>query len=215
MAETVQGIIFVLTDTPAIYGSEMDRGGVPPVFVRDIDTLITRLADVTVAGMVLEISKVMKAERKDRDRLFSYSGTFPVLRTKINARHGYPIFLDSKDSFFANLEAVEGKRRRSHERKKVTLSCSFSSEDDPSMAQPMEATIRDISSGGCFISTDQLPDGQPFLHVCIPELGCNRPIFSSVRWTRCEGDDKKHCGMGVFFIDIGDEQVKAIEEYQP
>jgi len=215
LSNTIRSTIFVLTDTPAIYGSDLNRDSAAPVFVKDIETLITELKKVDVAGLVLEVHKVMKASRRERDRLFSFAGTFPVMRAKLNPRHGFVTYLDPRDSFFANLEAAIGKKNRSYKRKAVNLTCNFSHEDDPSMAVPQEAEILDISPGGCFIHTHHTPDDEHFLHLCIPQLGCTRPIFSSIRWTRQDTDDSRLCGMGVMFIDISEEQMKSIEAYQP
>ena len=165
-----------------------------------------------MAGLVLEVGKVMKATRLERDRLFSFAETYPVMRTKPDKQRGVAVYLDPHDAFFANLEAAVGKRSRSYVRKAVQIECTFSREEDPSMASPQKGTILDISSGGCFINTNRFSEDDHFLYICIPELGCNRPIFSSVRWTRM-AEDSALCGMGVLFIDIAEELTRAIEAH--
>lgn len=215
MSENVRSTVLVLTDTPGVYGKDLYRNDLPPVFVQDIESLIAHLKNVDVAGLVLEVPKVMKATRRERDRLFSYAGSFPVMRTKADKRHGFVNYLDPRDSFFTNLDAAIGKRSRSHQRKTVNLACAFSHEDDPSMAAPKEAAILDISTGGCFINTNALSKDEHFLHLSIPQLNCTRPIFSSIRWTRTDSKNASLCGMGVMFIDISDEQMQAIEAYKP
>ena len=213
MSETVQSTIFVLTDTPEIYGTDLNHHNTPPTFVKEMSALIAQLKQTEMAGLVLEVGKVMKATRLERDRLFSFAETYPVMRTKPDKKRGAPVYLDPKDVFFTNLEAAAGKRSRSYVRKTVQIECSFSQEEDPSMAEPQKGTILDISSGGCFINTRQFSEESHFLYICIPELGCNRPIFSSVRWTRM-AEDPALCGMGVLFIDIAENLTRAIEGYQ-
>lgn len=204
--------VFVLTDTPGIYGNELNHRGSSPIFINDIDALLTRLKDVPMAGLVLEVTKVMNASRANRDRLFNYAGIFPVLRTKINPRHGFVTYLDPKDAFLHNLEAAMGKRDRNHQRVQVNIPCSVSAEDDPSMAKAVEANILDISPGGCFIQSTT-PVSEPFVHLKIPSLSSSRPIYSSVRWARNDGDISLR-GLGVMFIDLTDEQLADIQSIQ-
>lgn len=205
--------IFVLTDTPGVYGTALTQNGVSPIFVKNVKALLERLKDVTMAGLVLEMDKVMRASRTERDRLFNYAGSFPVLRTKVNPRHGYVHYLDDKESFVHNLEAELGKRDRNHERVRVTMGCAFSAEADPSMAESIDASILDISPGGCFVQCATPPDEQ-FIHLRIPSLHNSRPIFSSVRWARKDGDHPLR-GMGVMFIDLLDEQLDEIKAIEP
>lgn len=206
--------IFVLTDTPDVYGKDINHAGMIPVFTKDIESLLEKLKTVTVAGLVLELNKVMAATRQERDRLFNYAGSFPVLRTKVNAKHGFVSYLDSKDCFFKNLDAAIGKRCRSHERVSVKLDCAFSSEADPIMSEAVDGTILDVSPGGCFIHTRKAMEGESFIHVRIPELANSRPIFSSVRWTKTEAVDSALPGMGVMFIDLSDDQLDDIVSLQ-
>lgn len=205
--------IYVLTDTPGMYGTDITYNGLPPIFVKDIQTLLSHLKDVTMAGLVLEVSKVMNGTRTERDRLFKYAGNFPVLRTKINPRHGFVTYLDDKEAFLHNIHAEAGKLDRNHERIHVTLDCFFSSEDDPSMAATTNATILDISAGGCFIQCSSPPEAS-FIHLKIPSLDNTRPIFCSVRWTR-DNCDLPLRGMGVMFIDLIDEQLDEIRTIEP
>jgi len=206
--------IYVLTDTPAIYRDDLGHSGAIPIFVKDIGDLLNRLKDVAMAGLVLELGKVMKASRQDRDRLFNYAGNFPVLRTKVNPRHGFVAYLDSRDSFFRNLDESIGMRFRNHERISVRLGCTFSAENDPIMTSPAEGVIHDISPGGCFVNTrDVMPD-ESFIHVKIPSLKNSRPIFSSIRWSKGEDVDGALPGMGIMFIDLTDEQVDEIRALQ-
>lgn len=203
--------IFVLTDTPGIYGETLNRDECVPVFVKDAETLIARLKDEDSGGLVLEVGKVMKAGRRERDRIFAFSTAFPVMRTRINARNGYVDYLDSLDAFFNNLETATAVRIRNHERKQVELPCFLSKEDDPSMAETMEGIIYDISAGGCFACTPGKVDGEAFLHIRIPALGNSRPIYSSVRWGKTDDNDPgTHC-MGIMFIDPAEAQIKDIE----
>lgn len=205
--------VFVLTDTPDVYGNAMIHRDSTPIYVKTVAELLARLKSISMAGLVLEMVKVMKAERKERERLFNYVNTFPVLRTKINARHGFVEYLDPKDAFFSNLETIAGKFSRNYARVKVNFECAFSAEDDPSMAVPTSAIVGDISPGGCFINID-LPPNEHFIHLRIPELSNKRPIFSSVRWTRTEGNQASQ-GMGVMFIDPTEDQFDELKEIKP
>lgn len=207
---TDESTIFVLTDTPAVYGSDLYLESHPSVFIKDIPTLLTRLGNAEIAGLVLEVPKVMKASRTDRDRLFEYASCHPVLRTRPNARHGFMVYLDPRDHFLANVTDRDGKRKRNFERIPVELECQVSREHDPSMAEVLEATILDISPAGCFIKTDNLIGEESFVNLRVPALGSNRPIYSSVRWSRPENASGAKIGMGLLFIDITDEQTDAV-----
>lgn len=212
MSTETASTVFVLTDTPALYGQRLIHAGRKPVFVSDINDLIARLKNVSAAGLVLEIDKVMKAARKERDRLFNYTSNFPVIRTRTNPRHGFVAFLDPEDTFFQNLEAVAGQRCRNHERIKLELDCLLSREDDPSMAMTVEATIVDISQGGSYVRASQSFAQEQFLHLRIPHLSNSRPIYASVRWSRPDENLPGQCGMGLMFIDLAADQLEEIAE---
>ncbi|MBC17730.1 MAG: acyl-CoA transferase [Desulfovibrio sp.] len=205
---TTHHTIYVLTDTPDLYGNTLIHKDIVPVYVKTIGGLLKRLKDISMAGLVLEIDKVMKAKRRERDRLFNYIGYFPVLRTRANTRLEFITYMDSRQAFFINLEKASGDKARNHERHAVQLDCRLSTEDDPSMAKTIDGTIRDISPGGCFVETKWDMSQELFVHLQIPELSCSRPIFSSIRWGRTERPG--HYGMGLMFIDPTDEQVHDI-----
>lgn len=207
---TAESTIFVLTDTPAIYGSDLYLEAHPSVFVKDVPSLLARLGNAEIAGLVLEVPKVMKASRTDRDRLFQYASCHPVLRTRPNARHGFMVYLDPRERFLANITDQAGKRKRNFERIPVELECQVAREHDPSMADVLDATILDISPGGCFVKVDGIIGEESFVNLRIPALGCNRPIYASVRWSRPENSSGSKLGMGLLFIDITDEQAKAV-----
>lgn len=204
-----ESTIFVLTDTPALYGNDLTRHGNPPVFIRNVPTLLNRLKDAEAAGLVLEIGKVMRAGRIERDRLFSYAKCFPVLRTKPNPRVGFVAYLDPIDRFLENLDDAAGKRQRGHDRVAALLPCLFAREDDPSMATPLEGLILNISPGGCFIKADKTFKGEAFAQVRIPGLTNRRPIYSSIRWRSA---DVKKPGLGVMFIDMTEDQAQEIAQ---
>ncbi|WP_158946961.1 PilZ domain-containing protein [Pseudodesulfovibrio cashew] len=202
--------VFVLTDNPSLYGDTLSRGGHDPAFVNDVGALVSQLAQERVAGMVLEIDKVMKGKRRERDRLFNLASRFPVLRTRANARNGHVTYLDPPAAFFCNLKASQGKWERSHERREVELACRLSREEDPSMAVPCQGTIFDISPGGCRVCTEKALEGEPFLHICLTGFGCQRPIYSSVRWTRPSEDETGRVCLGLLFIDLEERQMEAL-----
>lgn len=207
--------IFILTDTPGIYGTTLSRDGHVPVFVKDVQTLIERLRNEDSGGLVLEIHKVMKAGRQERDRLFAFAATFPLLRTRINARNGFVDYLDSPDAFFTNLTGTVSLKTRNHVRKPVQIPCMLSREDDPSMAEPVEGFIHDISPGGCFACASNAMGNESFLHIRIPALGNAKPIYSNVRWSKAsEAEINTHC-MGIMFIDPSEDHINAIEDLPP
>lgn len=206
--------VFVLTDNPSNYDNELTRDDITAVFVKDTTTLIDKLKNVTMAGLVLELPKVMKASRRDRDRLFNYSTTFPVLRTKTDPKTNSIIYLDKVDCFFQNLEAARGKRCRSHDRIQVKLDCAYSVEDDPMMANSSQGHILDISPGGCFVSARTVMKNESFLHLRISALSNSRPILCSVRWANKDEDKGTVAGMGMMFIDLSDGQIDEIAALQ-
>lgn len=202
--------VFVFTDTPDAYGELSNYEGIYPVFVNSAEKLFERLKNVDVAGLVLEISKVMGANRKDRDRLFAYADTYPILRVRTDPRRSRITFLDSPDCFFANLEQAVGKRCRNHERKQVHMGCLYTSDDDPSMAFATQGMIMDISSGGCFVQTNPGINVESFVYLRIPGMSDSRPILSCVRWANT-GQDETRPGLGLMFIDPTERQLEEIE----
>lgn len=203
--------IFVLTDTPNLYGDSLNLDQRSPMFINNIATLLAQLKNIGVGGLVLEIDKVMKATRQERDRLFKYASTFPVLRSRANTKSGFITFLDPRDAFFANLKTAMGQRERNHDRKPVRLRCLFSREDDPSMAESMEGTILDISPGGCYVQAPKALADEQFLHLRIENMSNVRPICSSVRWTRTDENKPAVNGMGLMFIDPAEDQIQEID----
>lgn len=208
-----EATIFVLTDSPSSYGDRFDQGDAQTIYVKDIGPLIDRLRNIPMAGLVLEVDKVMKADRRDRDRLFNYAGSFPVLRSRLLPPDKRVSFLDSPDCFVENLAKAVGIRCRNHERTEVEMPCVFAKEDDPSLADAFEGVIKDISPGGCYIATRQICTNESFLHLRIPELSM-RPIYSSIRWVKQDSGDDGRSGMGVMFIDLDDSQMKFLEGLQ-
>lgn len=202
--------IFVLTDTRKAYGEMLNKDGEIPFFVNSIEALISELREVSIAGLVLEVDKVMKSSRRDRDRLFKYADNFPVMRTRVDSRHGQVTYLDPRDSFFKNLTEAMGKRQRNFDRIKLSIDCTFSREEDPSMVETHSGTILDISPGGCFINTTTPIEDEQFINVRIPQLKNSRPIYSSIRWTRPECESATKCGMGIMFIDLTEGQAEDI-----
>ena len=210
MAEDNLRSVLVLTDTPDLYGSDLNHKDHPTVYLKEVAALLTRLDRGGVAGLVLEVPKVMKSNCMDRDRLFSYGGTYPVLRTRPDVRRGFVNYLDPRNHFFENITTSVGKRKRNYKRVPVELPCQISCENDPSMAQTFDATIHDISPGGCFIKVNAHVENEQFLNVRIPSLGNNRPIFASVRWKQEKDTINGTVGMGLLFIDLTDDQAQKI-----
>lgn len=210
MSKDIISSIFILTDTPELYGSDLYREDHPTVFIKDVNALMDKLDSAEIAGLVLEVPKVMKASRRDKDRIFKYTGAYPVLRTRPDTRRNFITYLDPREHFFQNIETTVGQRKRNYERIKVSLPALLAREEDPSMAEVLEATICDISPGGCFIQTNAIIGQESFVNVRIPGLN-NRPIFASVRWSRPEDAAGTTIGMGLLFIDLTDDQTQAIK----
>lgn len=206
--------VFVLTDNPAAYGEDLNRNDNPPVFVKNVKLLVEKLKGLTVAGLVLELPSVMKASCQDRDRLFYYANTFPVMRVKPDKATKRLAYLDARDCFFKNLEDVSGKRCRSHERMQVRLDCLYAAEDDPVLSAAVQGVILDISPGGCFINSKAVLENESFVHLRINDLEHGRPIFASVRWANTDESEGALPGMGVMFIDLSDEQLEEISALQ-
>lgn len=207
MSAEISSNIYVLTDSPDVYGDSLDHQGRRPIFVNSTEALLDQLKNEVVAGLVLEVDKVMKTSRTERDRLFRYADCFPVLRTRANVRHGFVNYLDPRDRFFANLESVAGKRCRNHERVATQIECHVSREDDPIMASPVPAIIRDISPGGCLVELHGPLTDERFIHLRLPNLTSVRPIYSSIRWER---NDRDGSFIGVMFIDPEESQLKEL-----
>ena len=194
--------LLVLADRKELYAKEFQRLAVPAVIAGSVPEFLERLSGNPCRGLVLDIQKVMRSPRTERDRLFRVSESYPILRAKVDRSGGNILFLDDLDCFLHNCGTFCPERKRCTLRYPVKLNALVSREDDPAMLQAVRANILNISQSGCFVLTLEDFAGVRFVHVRIPELTDPSPILGLVRWWRPWGEPGMLPGLGVVFMDL-------------
>ncbi|QLA20214.1 hypothetical protein GD604_11035 [Desulfolutivibrio sulfoxidireducens] len=210
-AKHLDGLL-ILADRKELYLTELSRLGVAGVIAGSIPEFLERLSEKPCRGLVLDIQKVMRSPRAERDRLFRVSESYPILRAKVDRSGKNVLFLDDLDCFLHNCGTFCPDRKRCTIRYPVKLNALISREDDPDMREPARANILNISQSGCFVITQEDFSQSRFTHLRILELSDATPIFSLVRWTRPWGEPGMLPGIGLVFMDVKPEQLAEIDD---
>ena len=160
-------------------------------------------------GLILDVQRVMRADRVSRDLLFSYADTVPIVRSKVERATGLVIFIDSLEVLH---HSCRGTGFRAMVRVPVKLNALLSEGHDPAMAQVQRLNILDISLGGCFLYTMENFDDIDFVHIRIMELENKLPILCNIRWRQIWGRENVLPGIGVKFVSIKPDQLDEIRE---
>jgi Tfp pilus assembly protein PilZ len=194
--------LLVLADNKDLYVREMKRLGMPAIIAASVPEFLERLAGNPCQGLVLDIQKVMRSPRAERDRLFRVSEPYPILRAKVGKAGRHVLFLDDLDCFLHNCGAFCPERKRCTVRYPVKLNALVSREDDPSMQEANRANILNISQSGCFVLTLEDFSAVRFVQVKILEFSDQSPILGLVRWWRSWGAPGILPGLGLVFMDM-------------
>lgn len=208
-AKKPEGLL-VLADRKEVYLKEMQRLAVPAVIAGSIPEFLDRLSADSCQGLVLDIQKVMRSPREERDRLFRVSGSYPILRAKVDKSGKHILFLDDVDCFLHNCGTFCPERQRCSIRYPAKLNALVSREDDQDMIHAVRANILNISMSGCFVLTLEDFASVRFAQVVIRELSDQTPILGLVRWWRPWGERGILPGMGLVFMDIKPGQQQEI-----
>ncbi|MDQ7832161.1 MAG: PilZ domain-containing protein [Desulfovibrionaceae bacterium] len=204
--------LLVLADKTDLYAREMNRLEVPVTIAGSVSEFLERLSGGVCRGLVMDIQKVMRAPRAERDRLFRVSESYPILRTKVDRSGKNILFLDDVDCFLHNCGTFCPERKRCALRYPVKLNAFVSREDDPAMLAAVRANILNISHSGCFVLTLEDFSASRFVHVRIAELTDPTPIFGLVRWWRPWGEPGMLPGIGVVFMDVKPGHLAEIDD---
>lgn len=203
-------LLLVLAEKADVYAGALDDLGIPAKVFADIPTLLEGLPENRCAGLVLDIRKVMRAPRAERDHLLRLVESYPLMRAKLDKSGKRVFFLDDIDCFLHNITENCPRKMRCSQRLDTRLNVLVSGENDPAMLGPAPANILNISDSGCFIHTVEEFAGSRYVHLKVMELTDKRPILGLVRWRRKWGEPNQLPGIGVVFIDIADGQVAEI-----
>ncbi|NMC50622.1 MAG: hypothetical protein GYA47_14540 [Desulfovibrio sp.] len=209
-AKSLDGLL-ILSDRKELYARELDRLGIPVAIAVTIPEFLERLSATSFRGLVLDIQKVMRSPRSERDRLFRASEPYPILRAKVDRSGQGVLFLDDLDCFLHNCGTFCPQRKRCTVRYPVKLNVLIAHEDDPDMREARKANILNISSSGCFVFTLDEYSQCRFVRLKVLEFPDPSPILALVRWTRAWGEPGVLPGMGLVFMELSPGQLAGIE----
>ncbi len=203
--------VFVLTSRPLAFLKVLESMGMAGEFYGDIPRLIDAALEAENAvGMVLDVQTVMAANQRKRDHLFSLSSKTRILRARVEAATGHVFFLDDVSLFKRPLSHL-APFFRTHVRIPLEMPVTIGHEDDPAMASPQQAEMKDISLGGCFLHMHfELPHSD-FLYLQMSALDNPLPVLCNIRWRRPVEGAPGRFGAGVKFIDIKPDQLSELQ----
>lgn len=202
--------VFVLTNRPLAFQKALEDMGISGEYYSDIPRLINAALETDSSlGMVLDVQTVMASNRRKRDHLFSLSSKTRILRARVDAATGQVFFLDDVSLFKRPLCHL-APFYRTHPRIPLDLAVTIAHEDDPAMASPKPADIRDISLGGCFLHMNYELPHSDFMYLQISALKNPLPVLCNIRWRRPVAGQNSFSA-GVKFIDIKPDQLSEIE----
>jgi uncharacterized protein (TIGR02266 family) len=109
-----------------------------------------------------------------------------------------------------------GKHNRQHERVEISEALRFHIGDDTSPTF-WTGLVRNISNGGLFVNTYNLPPIGETVSVRVRLPGAPEAVNlrATVVWTRSEhvAEDSSHVGFGARFLDLAPEAEKALNAY--
>lgn len=102
--------------------------------------------------------------------------------------------------------------RREHARLPITLEVNYRTE-----MEFLNASTKDISSGGMFIHTMYpLPEGTELnVQFSIPEVPMNFSVMGKIVWAATieETENAVESGMGIEFLNLDPKKSKMLEDY--
>ncbi|CCO22171.1 PilZ domain-containing protein [Maridesulfovibrio hydrothermalis] len=181
-------------------------------FCTDLDSFFEEMLKTEHAGLILEMHKVMDTPALERNKIFAFAASKPVLRTRAKSKTAD--LVDDPDQFINNCKTKKKGRIRRFERTEVDLQIQISCDNDHAMASDFSGTIRNISETGCFIETRTDFSENKFIHIKINDISNKLPIYAALCWTK-NGPDKLY-GYGVKFISIQEDQsAELVKKYSP
>lgn len=202
--------VFVLTERPDEYSRDLGRLGLKLEFAPRVSGLLDRLLETPTSGFVLEVDRVMRAKRAERDHLLKVAGSFPLLRTMRKGEDFTLAYLDDPGSFAMNVKVFSPRSVRCHTRVPVRLNVLITNEDDSAFAKAHKANLLDLSASGGFAYSLEDFSGQEFVSLRIQELSDPTPIQAHIRWRKPWGRVNTLPGIGLLFVDIRPGQLEEL-----
>lgn len=202
--------VLVLTERPDDYSRDLGRLGLKPHFASKVSSLLDKLQETPACGFVLEIDRVMRAKRVERDHLLKVVGSFPLLRTMRKGEDSLLTYLDDLACFAANVKVFSPRRVRCHARVPVRLNVLIAQEDDLAFANAYKTNLLDISANGGFAYSLDDFVGQELVRLRILELADPASIQAHIRWRKPWGNPDTLPGLGLLFVDIRSGQLDEL-----
>ncbi|MBA4358570.1 MAG: hypothetical protein C0405_12690, partial [Desulfovibrio sp.] len=203
--------VLVLTERPDEYSRDLGRLGLKLEFAAKVSGLLDKLLETPTSGFVLEVDRVMRAKRAERDHLLKVAGSFPLLRAMRRGEEFTLSYLDDPGCFARNVKVFSPRSVRCHARVAVRLNALLATEDDQDFASAIRANLLDVSaSGGFAYSLDDFAD-QESVRLRIMELEDPTPIQAHIRWRKPWGKADTLPGIGLLFVDIRPGQLEELQ----
>lgn len=208
--------VLVLTERPDDYSRDLGRLGLTPVFAAKVSGLLDKLLETPTSGFVLEVDRVMRAKRSERDHLLKVAGSFPLLRAMRKGEHSILSYLDDPARFARNVRDFSPRCVRCHARVPVRLNILLSAGGAGSAGRgirldgAVRANLLDVSASGGFAYSQEIFAGHDSVSLSILELEDPTPIQAQIRWRREWGQAHTLPGLGLLFEDIRSGQLEEL-----
>lgn len=205
-----QRTVLVLTERPDEYSRDLGRLGLKLDFATKVSGLLDKLLETPTSGFVLEVDRVMRAKRAERDHLLKVAGSFPLLRTMRKGEDFTLSYLDDPGHFARAVKAFSPRSVRCHARVPVRLNVLIAAAGDQDFASATRANLLDLSASGGFAYSLEDFSGQESVCLRIMELEDPTPIHAHIRWRKPWGTPNTLPGIGLLFVDIRPGQLEAL-----
>ncbi len=101
------------------------------------------------------------------------------------------------------------REQRAHARKRISASVTFNVDG----GTPLRGWLRDISRGGCFITSPSASKVGETIELVVRLPGVSKPIVGTARvvWVRDKSVRDLPAGMGIEFVTVPEESLAAID----
>lgn len=203
-----------------IYLDEMERLSANYQVAESFEELEDMAKNEKFNGVLVDVSTIMRAPKKDRLRFQQLKDLYPVVQLNWNQHeksigtlfYGKSSDTDDLESFI-NREAIPFKARsiRKDARKNMCLNTLVSR--DPGFKGKVEKTVTiDLSRTGCFIYTVSQWVISDYVWFLFKEIDLKTPIKGRIRRISPWGKAMKLPGLGVSFDEIQKDQLDQIIE---
>lgn len=207
--ESAAPLVICLCDDLAPLDGVAGRHGVLLKMVDDVRALIETLGETPANGIVLDVTRVMRATPHEKRVLQDFIESFPVLRVRMPGSKGSSDLraLSCVDAFFGcQCKEFEARLVRGNFRLSLNLPLLVARQRDPQFQQAVRSCSMDVSEGGMFIMLSENFGSEQWVWLHLLDLPDDTPILAHVRWHRPWGAGLAVPGVGVKFARIKEEQ---------